>query len=336
MSHPVRGMILGKFLPPHAGHQYLVEFAAAWCDELTVVVGTLAAEPVDGALRYQWMKELCPTATVVHLTDENPQHPSEHDDFWQIWERSLKRILPELPDLVFASEDYGQPLADVLGARFIPVDIGRTAVAVSGTAVRNDPLAHWDFLPPPVRAHYASRVSIFGPESTGKSTLAAALARHFRTQWVPEYARTFIEATGRAPTEPDMVAIAEGQRASESALARQCNRLLICDTDPLATVIWSNVLHGRPNADVTAIATDREYALTLLLDVDVPWVADRVRYCPDDRSDFLNQCRSELTAAGRSYTLISGDFDSRTRTAIEAVRRTLRFGALDGAARPGE
>jgi HTH-type transcriptional repressor of NAD biosynthesis genes len=288
-----------------------------------VVVGTLAAEPISGALRYQWMKELCPTATVVHLTDENPQHPSEHDDFWGIWERSLKRILPELPDRVFASEAYGQSLADVLGARFIPVDLGRTAVAVSGTAVRSDPLANWDFLPPPVRAHYARRISIFGPESTGKSTLAATLARHFRTQWVPEYARTFIETTGRAPTEPDMVAIAQGQRASESALARHCNRLLICDTDPLATVIWSDVLHGRPNPNVTAVSAGREYALTLLLDVDVPWVADPVRYRPDNRGDFLDQCHTALTAAGRSYTLISGDFDSRTRTAIDTIRPLL-------------
>ena len=85
-----RGLVLGKFLPPHAGHVYLCEFARNYVDELTIVVGTLAREPIAGTTRFAWMRELFPFDRVVHLTDENPQDPSEHPAFWDIWRASLR------------------------------------------------------------------------------------------------------------------------------------------------------------------------------------------------------------------------------------------------------
>ena len=122
MATRTTGMVLGKFLPPHLGHVYLVEFAQRFVDELTVVVGTLQREPIPGERRFQWMRELFPTANVVHLTDENPQDPSEHPDFWNIWRSSLLRVLPQAPDFVFASDDYGWKLAEVLGTLFAGPD----------------------------------------------------------------------------------------------------------------------------------------------------------------------------------------------------------------------
>src|SRR5688572_21020032 len=101
------GLVLGKFMPPHEGHLHLVEFARAYCDELTVVVGTLEREPIPGHLRFEWMRELAsPFANVVHLTDELPQDPSEHHEFWALWQSALKRIHPAPLDYVFASEPY--------------------------------------------------------------------------------------------------------------------------------------------------------------------------------------------------------------------------------------
>lgn len=105
-----RGLVLGKFMPPHLGHVYLVDFARAYASDITVVVGTLAREPIPGALRFEWMRELAPSANVVHLTDENPQEPHEHPRFWDIWRESLLRVAPK-PDYVFASEMYGARLA---------------------------------------------------------------------------------------------------------------------------------------------------------------------------------------------------------------------------------
>ncbi len=263
-------MVLGKFMPPHLGHLYLIDFARRYADELTVVVGSLAGEPIEGTLRVSWMQELFPQVHVVHLTDENPQLPEQHPDFWNIWKRSLERIVGRPVDLVFAGEDYGGPLAAVLGAQFIPVNGMRSLVPVSGTKIRDNPGASWSYLPPPVRAHFVRRVSVFGPESTGKSTLTRRLAEHFGTLWVPEYARGWLEARGGAVCPEDLPVISRAQRAAEEALARLCGPLLFCDTDPSATPIWSDELFG--SCDPVLEEAVGRYDLTL---VRWAWAQDR-------------------------------------------------------------
>jgi len=309
----IRGLVLGKFLPPHAGHVHLIEAARRQCDDLSIVVGTLAREPIAGALRAQWMRALFPDLHVLHLTDENPQDPGEHPRFWQIWRDSLLAILPAPPDVVFTSDAYGEQLAQVLGARWVPIDPARAAVPVSGTAIRADPLAHWRHLPHPVRAHYARRISVFGPESTGKSTLAVALAARLGTVCVPEYARAYLEArAGAAPTRADLDAIARGQAATEDALVPDCNGTLICDTDPLLTAVWCATLFGEPMP-----LPARRYDLTLLCDVDLPWVADPARYLPDDRRGFFDRCAAALRAAGRRTVIVRGP--RRLDQALEAI-----------------
>lgn len=323
-----RGLVLGKFMPPHAGHVYLVEFARRWADDLTVVVGTLAAEPIAGELRYRWMRELFPDVRVVHLTDENPQHPDEHPDFWGVWRRSLGRALPAPPDVVFASEAYGPKLAEVLGARFVPVDPGRAAVGVSGTAVRDDPWRHWAHLPRCVRPHFLKRVSVFGPESTGKTTLARALAARFGTVAAPEYARAWLEARAGGVGPGDMAPVARGQAASEDALALEATRLLVCDTDPLATTVWSRALFGSCPGELEALALARRYDLTLLLDVDVPWVDDPVRYLPGERASFFARCEEALAAAGRPYVVVRGAWGERLARAERAVAGLFPAGAF--------
>ncbi len=315
-----RGMLLGKFMPPHLGHLYLAEFARNYVEDLAIVVGTLQAEPIPGALRYGWMRELFPDCRVLHLTDENPQYPHEHADFWQIWYDSLTRVLPWKPDYVFASEDYGHKLAEILGAEFVPVDIDRSIIPVSGTAIREDPWTNWEYLPRCVRPYFVKRVCVFGPESTGKSTLTRQLAEHFGTVAVPEYARTVLEARNGEVRLEDMGRIVRGQVASEDALARSAHRLLFCDTDPLTTTIWSDVLFGSCEEWIREEAERRTYDLYLLTDVDVPWVEDVIRYLPEERRSFFDRCEHELKSRGRPYVRISGTWDARFQTAVEAVQ----------------
>ena len=319
LPHDKVGMVLGKFLPPHRGHLFLVEFARRRVDRLYVVVGTLQAEPIPGERRFDWMRQLCPDCIVLHLTDENPQQPEEHPDFWGIWERSLKRLLPEPVDFVFASESYGTPLAAVLGAEFFPCDIPRSTVPISGTAVRQNPAGNWAFLPSPAQAYYRRRICLFGPESCGKSTLAAQLADHFGGSLVPEFARIYLEELGRDPVESDMPLIARGQIALQKKLEATAGPWLFCDTDALATCIWQEFLFGRRDPLLEELAAAPSCELTLLCDIDLPWVADPVRYLPEDRAAFLATCQARLDAAGRPWRLVSGQGEERLRNAIAAI-----------------
>jgi len=318
-SRPATGMTLGKFMPPHLGHQYLVDFGRNCVDRLTVLVCSIQAEPIPGELRHRWMREMFPDVNVVHVTDENPQEPSEHPDFWRIWHDSIRRVLPTGPDVVFSSEQYGFKLAEVLGARHIPVDCQRSLVPVSGSAVRQKPMENWRFIPPCVRPHFVKRVCIFGPESTGKSTLARDLATHYQTVCAEEYARGLLDhKAGRCDPE-DIPLIARGQVASEDALARQANRLLFCDTDVLTTTIWSDVLFGGCPQWIKDLAEERRYDLYLLTDVDVPWVDDAQRYLPHARQEFMDRCVRELESRGRRYVRIGGSWTERFEKACRAV-----------------
>src|ERR1044071_5376652 len=83
------GMILGKFMPPHRGHQHLIDFARERVGELTILVCSLECEPIPGRLRYEWVTEMCPNARVIHVTDENPSEPHEHPRFWEIWTETV-------------------------------------------------------------------------------------------------------------------------------------------------------------------------------------------------------------------------------------------------------
>jgi len=328
------GLILGKFLPPHRGHLYLIEFALQSVEKLSVVVGSLKREPMAGELRVKMLHEIFPAPlyphlNILHLTDENPQYPHEDPNFWQIWQKSLTGILPQKPDWVFASDDYGWKLAEVMGAQFMPVDPNRENFQISGTAIRENPHQHWDMLPPPVRRHFLKRVAILGPESTGKSTLAQNLAKHFQGQWVPEYARTWIEAKGQRPVVADMPHIARGQWASQQAIEEQALKqseqgLIVYDTELWVTTLWNQVLFQHRDPEIEALARRQHFDHYLLCAPDVPWVDDEVRYLPQGGEDFFERCKDLLESQHLPYTLISGSWENRMMTATATVADLLK------------
>lgn len=275
------------------------------------------------------MRELFPDQDVVHVTEVLPQEPAEDPRFWDIWRAVCRRACPEPVDVVFASEDYGWRLAEVLGARYVPVDHARALVPISGTRIRTDPLGHWDHLPEPTRAYFVRRVCLFGPESTGKSTLATALARRYRTVHVHEYARGLLDFKDGRCDPDDIPLIVRGQIAAEEALARQARRVLFCDTDPLTTTVWSHWLFGSCPSWARAEAARRHYHLTLLLDIDAPWVDDRQRFLGEraQRRAFFDRCRLALEQQQRPYVILRGSWDARFRGACAAVDALLAAAA---------
>ena len=154
------GFVIGKFMPPHRGHQQLIAFAQRWVKRLYVVVESVDSEPIPCTLRYQWMTQLFPQCTVLLLTEHQPQSSAETPRFWSIWQQTLLNILPEPIDIVFASEEYGAPLAEILDAQFVPVDIARQSIAISATQIRQRPQQHWSKIPPLVQRHFRKKQTL--------------------------------------------------------------------------------------------------------------------------------------------------------------------------------
>jgi len=171
------------------------------------------------------------------------------------------------------------------------------------------------------------RIAVYGPESTGKTRLAEKLAAHFRAPLVPEYARERWEAQGALVLE-DMLPVAREQWRREDAAAAAADRLVICDTDALTTMLWSDLLYGTTPDEVRRGAEQRcrGYALYLLLDIDVPFAPDPQRCFPDpaDREKGMRIWRGALDRRRLPYALISGDWAERERRAIAAVELALR------------
>lgn len=313
-----RGFVLGKFMPPHAGHVHLCETARRLVDRLTILVCWLPDDPIPGPQRLQWMRELFPDCRVIGHDALVPQAPGDDPDFWPVWRDIVKVAHPEPIDRLFAGEAYGQRLAAEVGATEFILVGPRVFPDISGSSVRADPWQHWHALPAPVRSHFARKICLHGPESTGKSVLSKRLAAHFETIWVPEYGRVHCELNGLGLDAAGLTLIADTQRAMTEAALPWCNRRLIVDTDALTTAAWSIMLLGEV-PDTIPIRPDADHYL--LFDVDVPWADDGTRYFPDaaDRQRFMTACEAVLARAGARWTLISGAWEERFDKAVAAI-----------------
>jgi NadR type nicotinamide-nucleotide adenylyltransferase len=315
------GIILDAFMPPHRGHQLLLDFARAYVDSLQVVVDASPGDPIPGAQRVAWLHELAPAAVVHQLPTDAPRSKAAHPSDSSVLVERVRRILPHGPDVVFSIGQGGVELAARLGARHAPFDGPGAIAPIAETTLRQAPLAHWHDLPDCVRAHFARRIAVIGPESTGKTTLVQRLAAHFGTVWVPEYARSYADAK-RAPLDrSDVEPIARGHRAAEEALARRCDKLLLVDTDAVMTTLYSRIYYGDCPAWIDELAATKRYDLYLLTAPDVPWVADPQRDLPQRREEFFAACRKALEAKSARFEIIQGDWEARLRQAIDAVRR---------------
>ena len=170
------------------------------------------------------------------------------------------------------------------------------------------------------------RIAVFGPESTGKTELATRLAAHFSAPLVAEYARERWDAQG-ALTLEDMLPVAKEQGRREDAAAAEAESLVICDTDALTTMLWSDLLYGTTPEELRRGAEKRcrNYALYLLLDIDLPFAPDPQRCFPDpaDREKAMRVWRGALERRGLPFVLIRGSGTERKRAAIRAIEGVL-------------
>jgi NadR type nicotinamide-nucleotide adenylyltransferase len=184
-------------------------------------------------------------------------------------------------------------------------------------------------MPPPS----LKKIVIVGPESTGKSSLCAALAAHFQTRWVPEYAREYLETHGMDYSFDDLLIIARGQLALEDSIAAEATAagesLLFIDTDMYVMKVWSEFVFGQCNPWILDQVVNRRYDGYLLCRTDLPWADDPLREYPDlsRRETLYRIYRDCLINQSTPWTEIGGIDDDRIVAGVAAVKQLLAPGA---------
>jgi len=168
-----------------------------------------------------------------------------------------------------------------------------------------------------------TKIVLTGPESTGKSTLSKALAAHFGTLWVPEYARFYLNHLPRPYFPEDVLRIAQGQMQWEAVWEKYARELLFCDTDLLVPKIWMEHKYGYCDSWIDEQLSLRSYDLYLLCDIDMPWENDPLREHPNEREALFEKYRTALETLGARYAIIRGNGTERLNMAIENSRKIL-------------
>jgi HTH-type transcriptional repressor of NAD biosynthesis genes len=355
------GLVIGKFYPPHSGHHFLISAAADASQHVTVVVMAAGHESIPLRERVDWIRDRWAAEThvcVVGITDDLPVD-YESETIWSGHVALMRQALTAAPpgppvDAVFSSEPYGTELARRFDAAPVLLDTGRETFAVSGTKVREDPVAYWDELEPPVRGWLSRRVVVVGAESTGTTTLSRDLSAvlrerggpHGLTRWVPQYGRELTVAklavarSLAAPSKPlpsvfdlewtdaDFELVGRRQTEAENRAARAGGPVLVCDTDALATTVWQERYRGRATDPVRQLAADLPpRALYLLTSHEgVPFSDDGLRDGEHLRPWMTDCFRGVLAGLGVPWQELRGDRRSRLAQAMAAVDRLLAEG----------
>jgi NadR type nicotinamide-nucleotide adenylyltransferase len=169
------------------------------------------------------------------------------------------------------------------------------------------------------------RVAVTGPECTGKSEIAQALALHFNTVWVPEYAREFIDGLEKPYTYKDILTIAKRQVEFENKMLKSAERILFADTELLVCKIWCEFKFGRCHSWILKQLKNQVYDLYLLMDVDLPWQRDPQREHPDKRIELFELYLAELRNYGFPFEIVKGIGKLRLMNAIDCIRRNLEI-----------
>lgn len=214
-------VIIGRFLPPHIGHQYLIRTAEAHGEDVTVFLCSLPGEAIPGEVRLSWMRASFPNVRLVHITEAMAEAARDKPDAPRIWARAVMSRLDCTPRYVFASESYGEAFAEALGAEFVEVDIQRGVVPVSGSRIRADLCGCWEQLLPASYSYFATRISLAGIDSTIAMELTSRLAGRFGT----------VAVTG--PLRGDSAAI-RNYVAAYLAMLPRARCVVFSESDPVA------------------------------------------------------------------------------------------------------
>lgn len=343
-----RGLVIGKFAPLHRGHELVIHRALEESHEVVLLSWANPELPgCEPENRHRWLEQRFPMTRRLVVTDARLQDAPGELRNWTVpaddCEPELQRrfaallcrdLLGVTVDAVFTSEAYGDPFALELEKVFreggrerpvhhVSVDPSRSVVPVSGSALRADIHRNRRWLAPEVYASFVDRVVMLGGESSGKSTLAAALAQRFDTLYTEEYGRQLWEEKDGALSFDDLLFIARRQIELEEMASLGAYRYLFCDTSPLTTLFYSLELFGRADPELCALA-ERRYDRVVLCTPDFPFVQDGTRREGGFRHQQHEWYVKELSRRGWSWLEVEGSLAQRVEQVARASVRGAR------------
>lgn len=336
----VTGLVVGKFCPLHKGHEYVIKTALEQCEHVIVISYT--SESYDGCNeknREQWLRGMNVNQSrldihvidhLIYMRDDAPD--DVHRKFCADY---ILETIGSTVQAVFTSESYGEGFAQYLSDYFtkalhtpvavdhVMVDKDRAKYPISGTELRkmlSTKQSSVIYLSEHVRRSFAKKILFLGGESTGKSTISAALAIFFSSPLVEEYGRQLYEERGGKLTYEDMTTIAKTQLRWESQATASLtpDRYVFCDTSPLTTMFYSQELFGRVSYALTEMAWDSDfrYHKVYLCAPDFPMHQDGTRQDEAFRAKGHAFYVSHLAGSGVEYTLLTGTLQHKINQVI--------------------
>jgi len=330
-DHSVKtGLILGKFAPLHRGHQRLIEQSLKETDHTIVLLydcPEIDIPPVT--VRRRWIEELYPQVEVLEAWDGpseiglDPSITARHDAYLanKLHGRKITHF--------YSSEPYGEHVSYGLGAIDRRIDMHRELIPISATQIRENPYVHRAYLAPNVYRDLVTHVVFLGAPSTGKTTIAKALAHRFQTVWMPEYGREYWEQNqiDRRLTLEQLVEIARKHREREDRLVLEANRFLFIDTDATTTLHFSYYYHNAAHNELIDLANrcvDR-YDLVFLCASDIPYDDTWDRSGEVLRSVMQKRIDGDLRGRKRPYYQLEGPLEERCAQATRILKQFRKY-----------
>ena len=317
------GLVLGKFAPLHKGHQLMIETALQEMDEVTVLIYHTSLYHVPLAVRAGWIKKLYPSIHVIEAPDgpeavsDAPEIKKLHEDY------ILKKLNGTKITHFYSSEFYGEHVSKALNATDRRVDNSRVQIPISGTEIRKNPFACRQFISGTVYRDLIRKCVFLGAPSTGKTTLCEALAKEFKTQWVPEYGREYWETheiNHRFPLAGFDEIVVEHQKREETAFL-QSNQYCFVDTNAMTTRLFALDYHNKSTelVDKLADGNAERYDIFFLCGDDIPYADTPDRSGDQKRHEFQKIIIEDLQQRKIPFTILTGTLAER----IEQVKARL-------------